>query len=80
MDEKAKAGLSGGVQVTKRTKVGEERGAIGTLRKEVLEAQGEDAAFVRYGMKNSKVDLGVKVPIGGYVDTGYKRGSSYEVE
>ena len=72
---KAKAGLSGGVQVTKRTKVGNERGAIGTLRKEVLEAQGEDAAFVRYGMKNNaKVDVGVKVPIGvGYVDTGYKR-------
>ena len=35
---------------------------------------------MRYGMKsNAKVDLGVKVPVGvGYVDTGHKRGSSYE--
>ncbi len=82
LGETSKAGFGGGVEVTKRAKVGEERGAIGTLRKEVLESQGEDAAFVRYGMKtDAKADVGVKIPVGvGYVDTGYKRGSSYEVE
>ena len=82
LGESTTAGLGGGVQVTKRTKVGAERGEIGRLRAEALEGAGDQAAFVRYGMKsNAKVDLGVKVPVGvGYVDTGFKRGSSYEVE
>ena len=39
LGESTTAGLGGGVQVAKRTKVGAERGEIGRLRAEALEAQ-----------------------------------------
>ncbi len=82
LGEKSSFKLGGSVEATKRAKVSTGRGALGKLREDVLAEAGDDAAFVRFGMKSkSKVDLGVKVPIGvGYVDTGYKAGASYELE
>ncbi|MDE0881914.1 MAG: hypothetical protein OSB21_04920 [Myxococcota bacterium] len=78
LDETLKAGFGGGVQATKRSAVKN----LSKLRKEALSDAPEGSGFVRYGMKaNAKVDVGMKIPIGlAYVDTGYKHGSSYEVE
>jgi hypothetical protein len=79
---KTSLGLGGGVAVTKKTEVTSYRGEIGRIREAVLEEAGEDAKFVRFGMKGkAKADIGTRIPIGvGYVDAGYKYGKTYAVE